>query len=249
MTQKQFKLKLIGHKMITPSVVHLTFMRTDKLPMVFMPGQFITFFLPHQSGKMIKRSYSLASSPEEPYEIAIAVAPVANGFATHILFNLRLGDELLCMGPAGNLILIEKEYDSHYILVATGTGVAPYRAMLPQIAQRLMTNKALKVTLLLGVRYIEDLLYIKDFLEFEKQNKRFYFRAYLSRAYKLLATYQYRGYVQSAFETLHLNPASDLVYLCGNPHMIDESMKKLQEIGFGRAQIRREKYISSPVKS
>ena len=248
MQQNQFKIKLIGRTMITPSVLHLTFSRSDKLLLEFIPGQFITFLLPHQNGKIVRRSYSLASSPNQPHEIQIAVAPVHEGFATKILFNLKVGDELLCTGPVGRLILKEEESPSHYLLVATGTGIAPYRSMLPTIAQRLVQDKNLQVTLLLGVRYAKDSLYVEDFLSFAKQHNRFHFRTYLSKETILFQSYQYVGYVQSAFEQLNLNPSSDLVYLCGNPHMIDESVVLLQELGFDSKHIRREKYISTRIK-
>ncbi|TSJ80660.1 hypothetical protein [Cardinium endosymbiont of Dermatophagoides farinae] len=132
-------------------------------------------------------------------------------------------------------------------MVATGTGVAPYRSMLPTLSKRLQADERLKVTLLLGVRYADDLLYVEDFIAFAKQYKNFNFRSHLSRADAPTEPYQYAGYVQSAFEALDLNPTADLVYLCGNPYMIDSSMEKLGKMGFKRERIRREKYISRGV--
>ncbi|MCT4696976.1 MAG: FAD-binding oxidoreductase [Candidatus Cardinium sp.] len=245
MELNQFKVKHIGSTMLTPSVAELTFIRSDQLPFGFIPGQFITFLLPHASGKTIPRSYSLANSPGDRLDIAIA--PVAGGFATNILFNLKIGDELRCVGPRGRLILQTVESPSQYILVATGTGVAPYRSMLPALAQRLEADDKLKVTLLLGVRYANDLLYAEDFIAFAQKYERFHFRGYLSRADVLTTPYHYAGYVQSAFETLDLNPMTDLVYLCGNPYMIDDSIEKLETMGFNPQRIKREKYISRGV--
>ncbi|CAH2559598.1 FAD-binding oxidoreductase [Cardinium endosymbiont of Oedothorax gibbosus] len=247
METKQFKVEYIGSTMLTPSVAQLTFIRSDKLPFLFIPGQFITFLLPHESGKIVPRSYSLANSPEQGNKLEIAIAPVEGGFATKILFNLKIGDELCCVGPKGRFILQETERPSQYILVATGTGVAPYRSMLPTIAKWLEEDETLKVTLLLGVRYANDLLYAEDFIAFAKKYKNFHFRSHLSRADALTTSYQYSGYVQSAFETLNLNPITDLVYLCGNSYMIDDSMEKLQKMGFNPQHIRREKYISRGV--
>jgi NAD(P)H-flavin reductase len=51
--------------------------------------------------------------------------------------------------------------------------------------------------------------------------------------------------VQSHFDALGLDPASDVVYLCGNPNMIDEAVVNLKERGFTLKQLRREKYLSS----
>ena len=50
--------------------------------------------------------------------------------------------------------------------------------------------------------------------------------------------------MQFIYPELHLNPEQDLVYLCGNPGMIDDSFSYLKEQGFAMQQIIREKYIS-----
>lgn len=249
MEQNQFNVKLIDRQMLTPSVLQLRFVRSDNLPCKFKAGQFITFLLPHENGRKIRRSYSLANFPEQPYELEMIIAPVYEGFATKILFNLQLGDELQCTGPQGRLILRDEEASAHHILVATGTGLAPYRSMLPTIARWLENNQHTKVTILLGVRYVVDLLYVEEFLAYAKKYDRFNFYAYLSREKTLSQSYQYSGYVQSAFEMLHLNPNTDVIYLCGNPHMIDASMDTLQKMGFNTQNIRREKYTSVRVVS
>ena len=248
MPHHSFKLKFIGHTVLAPYVHQLSFVRVDALPLPFIPGQFITFLLPHPSGKTIRRSYSLANYPLDNHVIEIAVAPVNEGFATNVLFNLNVGDELCCIGPQGKLRLEAVEGRSHHVLAATSTGVAPYRSMLPTIAKRLAQYPHLQVTLLLGVRYANHLLYGEELIDFANQNQRFYFRAYLSREPMLTQRYQYSGYVQSAFSELNLNPQADLIYLCGNPYMINESMVILQKIGFGLDRIRREKYFPAKIK-
>ena len=46
-------------------------------------------------------------------------------------------------------------------------------------------------------------------------------------------------------DALGLDPASDIVYLCGNPGMIDDAYALLKAAGFGVQQVRREKYLSA----
>lgn len=247
MEQNQFKCKLVGQKMLTPSVLQLTFERMDGCPLVFLPGQFITFLLPHANGQYVRRSYSLSNSPQASATFDVTIAPVAGGFATNILFQLNLGDELLATGPAGRLVLHETETPTQYLFVATGTGIAPYRSMLPTLAQRLEAHQTMKATILLGVRHTEDILYAADFLSFAEKYNRFCFRAYLSREPAPTLPYQHMGYVQTAFCTLNLNPTTDLVYLCGNPQMIDTSITQLKAMGFGSTALRLEKYTSKKV--
>jgi ferredoxin-NADP reductase len=41
------------------------------------------------------------------------------------------------------------------------------------------------------------------------------------------------------------DPKKDIVYLCGNPDMIDTAVERLKAIGFDNTNLRREKYVSS----
>ncbi len=50
--------------------------------------------------------------------------------------------------------------------------------------------------------------------------------------------------MQHVLKTYKLKSENDLIYLCGNPGMIDDAFQYLQEQGFAVQSIRREKYIS-----
>ena len=242
---KEFSLKLESSIELTPNTRHLTFTCADGTKLPFIPGQFITFLLNSPDG-IKRRSYSIATIPGKSQHIEIAISRVTGGIATEIFFNLPIGALLNCSGPFGRLILRENETPKRFILVATGTGVAPYRAMLPELASRIAADPTLQVVLLLGVQYRSDLLYADDFLAFSKQHPRFEFRAYLSRdTLENQETHEYKGYVQSAFVSLKLDPSGDLIYLCGNPNMIDHAFAQVTDEGFSPHAVRREKYISS----
>ncbi len=242
----KFDLRVKSSKMLTPGIIHVALEVSDGQKLSFVPGQFVTFIFENEAtGKPIRRSYSISSIPGHTEDIEIAVSPVDGGFATKVFFNLTEGQMLACSGPFGRLILKEEEQPAHYVLAATGTGVSPYRAMLPTIAQRLAADSNLSFTLLLGVQYRADLLYADDFINFAKEHKRFEFRAYLSREQTLTNEHEFKGYIQQAFDDLNLNPESDIVYLCGNPNMIDDSFALLQDKDFPTKNVRREKYISA----
>lgn len=242
----KFDLVVNSTKMLTPGIIHVAMQRADGEALDFIPGQFVTFIFENpETGKPLRRSYSISTIPGDTDTIDIAVSPVEGGFATNVFFNLADGQVLPCSGPFGRLILKPDEQPEQYVLVATGTGVSPYRAMLPSIAERLAADKKLKFTLLLGVQYRQDLLYLADFVNFAVEHDRFEFRAYLSRETELEHDYEYHGYVQQAFDDLNLNPEADLVYLCGNPNMIDASFAILQDKEFPTKSVRREKYISA----
>ncbi|MCF6775884.1 ferredoxin--NADP reductase [Thiotrichales bacterium 19X7-9] len=246
MAIKVFDLELVSAKMITPNVKHLVLKRVDGEAFEFTAGQFITFLFDCGQAKPKRRSYSIASMPKEnnnPYEIEIAVSYVEGGIATKNLFEMQPGDQYSATGPAGRLVLRDEPV-KRLILVGTGTGIAPYRAMLPELADK-VTKTNIQVEILLGVQYRKDALYAEDFLQFAHVYDNIKFTACLSREAEDLESHEHQGYVQSKFDQLALNPLEDVVYLCGNPDMIDQAYELLKEKGFDIKNVRREKYISS----
>ncbi|GAB4392481.1 MAG: ferredoxin--NADP reductase [Gammaproteobacteria bacterium] len=246
MSIKTFPLTLEWERMITPKVRHLAFRYDGEDAFTFIPGQFITIHF-DVDDKQYKRSYSIATIPNQSALIEFAAAYYPGGPGTELLYSLKPGDSVTTSGPFGRLIL-QEEAISHLVLVATGTGITPYRSMLPALMHRLAQQPTLHITVLLGVQKREDLLYAEDFLALAQQQSRFRFQAHYSRE-PLTDEHQpweHTGYVQTAFDSLQLDPAQDVIYLCGNPKMIDDAFSALTHIGFATKNIRREKYISSP---
>jgi ferredoxin-NADP reductase len=237
-----FPIVLEDSFMASPQVKHFIFKRLQAPAFDFLPGQFITIHF-ELEGKILRRSYSIANIPQQDNRIEFAAGYVEGGPGTNLLFNLKPGDSIHVNGPFGRLVLKEDD-PKRYILVATSTGVTPYRAMLDELKKRLNADPTLQVVILQGVQKREDVLYKDEFLHFA-QHPRVTFRAHLSRNQeKDLELHERCGYVQHSFPELNLNPEQDLIYLCGNPGMIDEAFSYLKDIGFAMQQIIREKYIS-----
>ncbi len=242
---KIFPIQLEEAFMLSPAVKHFIFKTEQTVPFTYLPGQFITIHFT-QGEKQLKRSYSIANIPRNDNRIEFAAGYVEGGPGTNFLFNLQPQDTIHISGPYGRLILKEN-LPKRYILAATSTGITPYRAMLDELRQRLNHTPELKIIILLGVQRHEDLLYNEDFQQFAAQYpQQVLFRAQLSRAAtEELGPNEFKGYVQHAFQDIQLNPNEDIVYLCGNPGMIDESFQLLKDAGFSLQQIIREKYISA----
>lgn len=244
MSVKKFDAILRSARMITPRVRELAFTRKDAEPLEFEPGQFISLMI-DTPDKVLRRSYSIATLPESgDDELRIAVAHVEGGRATQHLFSMQPGDELPAIGPAGRFVLRD---DGHcrYVLLATGTGVTPYRAFLPELRRRLVDPK-ISVDLLLGVRKPEELLYGDDFRAMAREFGNFRFFACYSRELpENPGEYELKGYVQQHLDDLALDPAHDVIYLCGNPGMIDAAASYCDAAGFPIGNVRREKYVSS----
>lgn len=235
--------------MLAPTVAHYVLTRSDGQTLAFVPGQFIQIHFDYADGTATRRSYSLANvvmpqaGPETVVEIAVSYVP--GGAATALFEALEPGRELLASGPFGRFTLQPGDANARYVLIATGTGVTPYRSMLPSLAA-LMASRAVEVVLLQGARTLDDLLYHQEFRAFAEAHPGFRYLPCLSRGLPDNPHADMRhGYVQQALAEIAPDPARDIAYLCGNPDMVDATFEALKEAGLAPAQIRREKYISS----
>ena len=242
-----FELKLVSSRMLAPGVRHYRFERADGQTQVFIPGQFVQVHFEHQ-GVQLKRSYSIAtvSEGDDAGLVEMAVSFVPGGAATNLFEGLTEGDCINASGPYGRFVLHDADANGRYLLIATGTGVTPYRAMFPQIRQRI-AERGQRFVLLFGARSPTELLYGEEFEAFARDNPGFEFYPCFSRSSRdEPRANDRRGYVQDVLAELVPDATADIAYLCGNPNMVDTAFNALKAAGLPIPAIRREKYISPP---
>ena len=250
---QHYPLTLTGRRMLAPTVAHLEFERSDGQPVVFAPGQFIQVHFTYADGTATKRSYSLATiaapgaGPGTAVEIAVSYVP--GGAATALFEGLAIGDAVDASGPFGRFCLMPNDTNRRYLLIATGTGVTPYRSMLPLLRQQ-MAERGVEVVLLFGARTPAELLYGDEFRAFAETHPGFRFVPCFSRELPARGSLHdhadvRHGYVQQFIDEFAPDAAGDTAYLCGNPNMVDACFEALKAHGLAVAQIRREKYVSS----
>ena len=240
--------------MLAPTVAHLSFVRADGQPLDFIPGQFVQVHFHYGDGTPTKRSYSLATihdhalGPGEAVEIAVSY--VAGGAATALFEGLEPGGTIDASGPYGRFVLMPADTNARYLLIGTGTGVTPYRAMLP-LLERLFAERGTQVVLLFGARNPQELLYGDEFRAFAARHPdHFRFVPCFSRELPAPGSAQdhpdvRHGYVQQFLAEFSPDAATDIAYLCGNPNMVDACFESLKASGLDVKQVRREKYVSS----
>ena len=188
------------------------------------------------------RLYSVASSllaPEPGYETQKTVTlcvkrvrephwddkeTIFNGICSNFLCDLKPGDTVALTGPAGkHFILPPDTFAMNYLFFATGTGIAPFRAMLREMAALGGIPTHCQVWLFFGVRSQQNLLYHDEFLAMAKQYPSFHYCWTLSR--EMQNADGSRKYVQDLMldhpqEILPLLQAPNThTYICGTKGM------------------------------
>lgn len=199
----------------------------------YEPGQFVSL-TDEVGGKPVTRAYSVCSAPKgNRFELCLNRVP--NGAFTPHLFELKPGQCVPMQGPLGYFTLRQPPRDS--LFVATGTGIAPFRAMLQD--PRLWASGR-EFTLIFGARYEHGLLYRDEFEALEREHPNFRFWPVLSRP---PAGWKGRtGHVQPYVLEAAGNRRDLDVYICGLKAMVDDVRRMLQEAGFERQRLIYEKY-------
>lgn len=220
----------------------------------FTPGQFAVLGLPgsapraHWSepemtpadpDKLIRRSYSITSSSKQHEYMEFYISMLSNGALSPRLFALKVGDPLW-LGPktSGIFTLDQVPKDKHIVMVATGTGLAPYMSML---TSELQCGSPRMFAVLHGAYHSWDLGYRSELQTMQ----------YLCQNFKYIATIDKpadepvpwsgkTGWVQQIWRSgavadalgFKPTPENTHVFLCGVSGMVNAMMEALTEEGF-----------------
>jgi len=202
--------------------------------MEFKAGQFIILNVP-QDGKVVKRAYSVASPPYEPQAVELCIQHVEGGAASTYCWKLKPGDPVSISGPHGNFVLKEP-LDYEPVFMATGTGVAPFRAMLKHLLHRNVTRT---IWLLFGTRYEHALLYESEFRSLAALRHNFRYIPTVSRPKEWRGE---TGHIQQTFQK-HITEFSDKeIYLCGWLEVVKAVYKDLQDFGVPKDKLHYEEW-------
>jgi ferredoxin--NADP+ reductase len=206
----------------------------------FDNGQFVMLGL-EVDGRPLLRAYSIASANWEE-QLEFFSIKVPNGPLTSRLQHVRPGDEiLLSRKPTGTLLVSDLHPGRHLYLLGTGTGLAPFLAVIkdPETYERFD-----KVIVTHGVRRAGDLCYADyirrelphhEFLGEQIQRQLLYFPAVSREAYAhqgRLTTLLERGDMAAALGLPPIDPARDRFMICGSPSMLADFRAILDGRGF-----------------
>ncbi len=204
-------------------------------PFDFRPGQYIALNI-QVEGRKLTRYYSVASAPDHGRRFDLCLNVIPGGVASPWLYSLEPGMRIRFSGPHGAFALREPPGAST-AFIATGTGIAPLRAMIQHLYTRPVAGE---VRLLLGVRTEADIPYRSEFERLAAEHPNFQFIPTLSRPspeWKGL-----RGYVQEHLAAQFSGRSGFHAYICGLRKMVEAVCRRLEELGYDRSNFSFEKY-------
>ncbi|MBY0376254.1 MAG: hypothetical protein K2Q23_19825 [Bryobacteraceae bacterium] len=225
--------RLVASTPLSPEIKHFVFEVPEIETLEFLPGQFVSF-TEELKGKRVTRAYSIASRPEaNRFELCLNL--VDDGHFSPHLFAMKPGDTVPMKGPLGTFTLREPVRDS--IMVATGTGIAPFRGMLREILAR---DSVHQFTLVFGARYEHGLVFADEFSELASRHANFRFVPTVTRPGD--AWNGPVGRVQPLLIEALGERRDFQVYACGLKAMVEDVRAILKERGYERKQFVSEKY-------
>lgn len=214
----------------------------------FEPGQYTTLGIygstprcelaeaelhPPDPSKLLRRPYSIVSSPQNKEFLEFYVNLVPTGICTPRLFSLKIGDPVwLSDRVVGTFTFKNVPDDANVVLIANGAGLAPFVSM---VSTHLSVSASRRVTLMHGVRHSWDLGYRSVFMAMQRLRNNFTYVPIVSRPeLEPIAWQGGTGHVQDFWQSERFEqvcgfdprPESTHIFLCGSPEMI-ESMTEL----------------------
>lgn len=250
--QEPYNATVVGREEINPQLLILR-VRPDSSLFEFKPGQFGVLGLlggatrvaealpeeaPVEPDKMIRRAYSIASASVERRYVEFYLTLITSGQLTPRLFALKHGSRVFLGTKASGMFTLDRVApEKAVVLIATGTGLAPYVSMLRTM---LVNDGQRRFVVLHGARYSWDLGYRGELESLARLRPNFTYIPSITRPDQDPHFHGHTGRIQSLMEQgvlekesgIVLDPAHSEVFLCGNPEMVKIATNVLQTKGF-----------------
>jgi benzoate/toluate 1,2-dioxygenase reductase component len=232
--QASFEAAISNVRQLSASTIALSIKGEALSRLAFLPGQYVNLKVP---GSDQSRAYSF-SSLQKDGEVSFLIRNVPGGLMSSFLTSLaKAGDRMSLAGPLGSFYL--RPIQRPLLLLAGGTGLAPFTAMLEKIAEQ---GSEHPVHLIYGVSNDFDLVELDRLQDLAACIPNFTFSACVANAD---SQYPQKGYVTQHIAPQHLNDGDVDVYLCGPPPMVEAVSQYLREQGITPANFYYEKFAAA----
>ena len=232
--QASFEAAISDVRQLSASTIALSIKGEALSRLAFLPGQYVNLKVP---GSEQSRAYSF-SSLQKDGEVSFLIRNVPGGLMSSFLTNLaKAGDNMSLAGPLGSFYL--RPIQRPLLLLAGGTGLAPFTAMLERIAEQ---GSEHPLHLIYGVTNDFDLVELDRLQALASRIPNFTYSACVANPD---SQYPQKGYVTQHIEPRHLNDGDVDVYLCGPPPMVEAVSQYVREQGITPANFYYEKFAAA----
>lgn len=232
--QASFEASISAVRQLSDSTISLSIKGESLSKLAFLPGQYVNLQVP---GSEQTRAYSF-SSLQKDGEVSFLIRNVPGGLMSSFLTGLaKAGDSMTLAGPLGSFYL--RDIRRPLLLLAGGTGLAPFTAMLEKIAHE---GSEHPLHLIYGVTHDHDLVEMDRLEAFAARIPNFTWSACVASPE---SSYPQKGYVTQHIAPKHLNDGDVDVYLCGPPPMVEAVSQFIREQGIAPANFYYEKFAAS----
>jgi ferredoxin-NADP reductase len=192
------------------------------------PGQHVDVRLHAPDGHDLRRSYWIASAPEDGY-VVLTIERLGDGeVSPYLCDELAPGDELEIRGPIGESFVWDPAEQNPVLLLASGCGIVPFRSMLRHCVA---TESTVAVRLFCSSRSLTDILYRDELLHlaaYDEVDIRFTLTREWPEGWG-----GHRGRIdrQMLDEVSWPPDAQPLIYICGSSGFVETAASALIESG------------------
>ncbi|MGE8167995.1 2Fe-2S iron-sulfur cluster binding domain-containing protein [Pseudomonas putida] len=232
--QASFEAAISEVRQLSDSTIALSIKGDALNKLAFLPGQYVNLQVP---GSDQSRAYSF-STLQKGGEVSFLIRNVPGGLMSRFLTTqAKAGDRVSLTGPLGSFYL--RPIQRPLLLLAGGTGLAPFTAMLERIAEQ---GSAHPLHLIYGVTNDFDLVEMDRLEALAARIPNFTFNACVANPD---SQYPQKGYVTQHIAPGHLNDGDVDVYLCGPPPMVEAVSQYIREQGLTPANFYYEKFAAA----
>lgn len=230
---KTLPCRISGLDKLTSDVLRVRLRLPPSAELDYLPGQYVDII--GQGG--IRRSYSVANSRRKDNSLELHIREVDGGAMSDYWFKRAKDNDLLRLhGPRGTFFLRDCT-GKELIFLATGTGIAPVKAMLESL-ESFETYRPNSITVVWGGRCEQDL-----YLGVEGLAPNVRYVPVLSRPRESWSNA--RGHVQDVLLAQAPDLTNAVVYACGSDAMIHTARQALIRSGLPEKQFFSDAFVCS----
>ena len=205
-------------------------------------------------GQIIKRSYTIASSPTQRGHVELTIKRNPQGAASRYMHDiLKVGDSIRIGAPAGKFFFNDLKAEA-VVLISGGVGITPLMSILRQLTDRAWHGT---IYFIHAVRSSDDMIYANELVSLANRFENLRVLKYYSRSaptkpseLPLLRWQNRSGYVVAEdLNELIPNLVSLPIFLCGPEAMMQAVRKSFVSFGIPSDNISTEEFISPKATS